>query len=485
MQNTASTDWEASALRLLGLTLLVMVTAWLGIATRPVGMLAAFWPANAVLLGLFILYPRLARPASWGAALLGFVAADLFMGGSFLLSLRLSLVNLAFVGCGLLLVRITPRRFRSLRQPGGLLTLFAICLLASGFSALAAVLLGHVIQPPVFTSAWEAASSWFSADLVNAVLILPVMLSAPEFFARLASGRHSRRRNDLWEFAPVVALLVSLIVCAGVGGPGSLGFVVPALLWCALSYSLFISALLTLLSCVWLVVAVSLGLLPLLDAGNDSARTLSLRLGITLFAFGPLIVASINRARNRELATLRQRADHDILTGTLSRRSFTRRAEALLRQKRGATPLVVMMLDLDHFKQVNDRHGHAMGDEVLRVFATSVKRILRQDDLFGRLGGEEFALVLPGLDEAHALGMAERIRQEIAGRPVRREEASVTITLSIGLLWLPEVPGGSLEPLLSEADRALYRAKAEGRDRVVMVSSPGRDKPALLVAPQL
>jgi diguanylate cyclase (GGDEF)-like protein len=347
------------------------------------------------------------------------------------------------------------------------------------------VLLGHVIQPPVFASAWEAASSWFSADLVNAVLILPVMLSAPEFFARLASGRHSRRRNDLWEFAPVVALLVSLIVCAGVGGPGSLGFVVPALLWCALSYSLFISALLTLLSCVWLVVAVSLGLLPLLDAGNDSARTLSLRLGITLFAFGPLIVASINRARNRELATLRQRADHDILTGTLSRRSFTRRAEALLRQKRGATPLVVMMLDLDHFKQVNDRHGHAMGDEVLRVFATSVKRILRQDDLFGRLGGEEFALVLPGLDEANARGMAERIRQEIAGRPVRREEASVTITLSIGLLWLPEVPGGSLEPLLSEADRALYRAKAEGRDRVVMVSSPGRDKPALLVAPQL
>jgi diguanylate cyclase (GGDEF)-like protein len=81
--------------------------------------------------------------------------------------------------------------------------------------------------------------------------------------------------------------------------------------------------------------------------------------------------------------------------------------------------------------------------------------------------------------------MAERIRQEIAGRPVRREEASVTITLSIGLLWLPEAPGGSLEPLLGEADRALYRAKAEGRDRVVMVISPGRDKPALSVAPQL
>ena len=480
----ASTDWEARALRLLGVLLLVLFTAWLGIATRPVGLLASFWPANAVLLGLFILHPQLARPEGWIAALAGYVSADLFMGGDLLFSLRLSLVNLAFVASGLLLVRLMPRRFRSLRRPSGLLALFAICLLASGCSALAAVLLGHLVSPRLFATAWEAGASWFSADLTNAVLILPAMLSAPEFFSRLASGRHSRRRDDLWEFAPVVALLVSLMVCVGVGGPASLGIVVPALLWCALSYSLFISALLTLLACVWLFVAVSLGLVPLLDAGNDFARTVALRLGITLFALGPLTVASINQARNRELLALRQRADHDILTGALSRRGFFRRGEGLLRQHRGtATPLVVMMLDLDHFKRVNDRHGHAVGDEVLRSFAGGVRQILRQSDLFGRLGGEEFALVLSGLTEADAQGMAERIRSAVARRPLHAGTDHVVATLSIGLAWYAQTPAGTLDELLADADRALYQAKDEGRDRVVMVTLAGRESPELSALP--
>lgn len=482
MGNTASNDWEARALRLLGLALLVMFAAWLGIATRPIGMLASIWPANAVLLGLFILYPRLAGPASWVAALAGYVAADLFMGGGFLISLRLSLVNLIFVACGLLLVRMAPARWRSLRKPAGLLTLFAVCLLASGCSALAAVLLGRVIGPPVFATAWDAASSWFSADLVNAVLILPVMLSAPEYFMRRARGGHSRRRDDLWEFAPVVALLVSLMICAGLGGPGSLGFVVPALLWCALSYSLFISALLTLITCVWLVVAVSLGLLPLLDAGNDAARTLSLRLGITLFALGPLLVASITQARDRQLKTLRRRADHDILTGALTRRGFFSRGEALLRQNTGTREsLAVMMLDLDHFKQVNDRHGHAVGDNVLRLFSASVQRVLRKNDLLGRLGGEEFALLLSGLAEKDALAMAERIRGEVECRSFKQDGVGADITLSIGLAWFPECPAEPLEQLLADADRALYQAKEAGRNRVVAVTAAGREASALSV----
>lgn len=481
MENTASKDWETSALRLLALMLLVMFTAWLGIATRPVGMQASFWPANAVLLGLFILYPRLATPASWVAALVGLVLADLVMEGDFLVSLRLSLVNLTFVACGLLLVRIAPARWRTLRRPAGLLTLFGVCLLASVCSALAAILLGRMLGPPVFATAWDAASSWFGADLVNAVLILPVMLSAPEFFSRRASGRHSRRREDIWEFAPVVALLVSLMVCAGLGGPGSLGFVVPALLWCALSYSLFMSALLILLTCIWLVAVVSLGLLPLLDADTDAARTLSLHLGITLFALGPLAVASITQARDRQLKALRRRADHDILTGALTRRGFFGRGEALLGQWAGSRePLVVMMLDLDHFKRVNDCHGHAVGDGVLRAFSTTVKRSLRQNDLFGRLGGEEFALVLKGLAEKDALALAERIRSEVTRRSFKQPDGvSVPVTLSIGLAWFSECPAEPLEQLLAEADRALYQAKEAGRDRVVAVTRAGQEASGL------
>lgn len=299
MLDTGVNDWEAKALRLLGLALLVMCAAWLGIATRPVGFLATIWPANAVLLGLFILYPRLATPGGWLAALVGYVAADLLMGGGWQLALRLSLVNLVFVACGLLLARLTPKRLRSLDSHAGLLALLLICLLAACCSALAAVLLGHWTQPSLYANAWDAASSWFSADLLNAVLVLPVMLSAPGFFSRLFDTRPGRGRDDLWEFAPVVTLLVAMMICIGMGGMGALGVIVTALLWCALSYSLFVTALLTLMTCVWLLVAVNMGLLPLLETHDDAARTLALRLGVILFAIGPLLAASIAQARSR------------------------------------------------------------------------------------------------------------------------------------------------------------------------------------------
>lgn len=301
MSNRGSNDWEARALRLLGLALMVMFVAWLGIATRPVGLLATVWPANAVLLGLFMLWPRLASPDGWLAALMGYVMADLLMGGGWLLSLRLSLVNLTFVASALLLVRLAPARLRAPDSPASLLMLLGICLLASCCSALAAVPLGYWVSPSLHNDAWDAASSWFSADLLNAVLVLPAMLSAPAFFAR-RSGRAGRRRNDLWEFAPVVALLVAMMLCASVGGSGSLGVIVAMLLWCALSYPLFLTAVLTLMTCVWLMVAVNMGLLPLLETRNDAARILPLRLGITLFAIGPLLLASVVQARQRVLA---------------------------------------------------------------------------------------------------------------------------------------------------------------------------------------
>ena len=182
MVQNGPNEWEIRALRLLGLALLVMSAAWLGIATRPVGLLATIWPANAMLLGLFILYPRLATVSGWVAALVGYIMADLLMGGGWLLSIRLSLVNLTFVSCGLLLVKVVPSSLRSPDSPVGLLVLLTICLLAACCSALAAVVLGYMVSPAIHPNAWDAASSWFSADLLNAVLVLPAMLAAPAFF---------------------------------------------------------------------------------------------------------------------------------------------------------------------------------------------------------------------------------------------------------------------------------------------------------------
>jgi diguanylate cyclase (GGDEF)-like protein len=126
---------------------------------------------------------------------------------------------------------------------------------------------------------------------------------------------------------------------------------------------------------------------------------------------------------------------------------------------------VLLLMDLDHFKQINDRFGHAVGDRALRLFAAVVRAELAPGDVLGRLGGEEFAALLPGRDLAEAKAVADRIRRAfaLAGETVagHRVEARVSIGMA-----LQHGSARRLEDLLEEADAALYRAKANGRDRV-------------------
>ena len=161
-------------------------------------------------------------------------------------------------------------------------------------------------------------------------------------------------------------------------------------------------------------------------------------------------------------------ATQDGLTGC-SNRSTTDvlLAHELERARRSRLPLAFALMDLDHFKQVNDQHGHAAGDAVLKAFADAVRRRLRGSDVFGRLGGEEFGLVLPDTDAAGASGLAEAIRLEVAALEVTVGRAQVVkITVSAGVAVAP--PDSSLpgDRLYSQADQALYEAKRAGRNRV-------------------
>jgi diguanylate cyclase (GGDEF)-like protein len=122
------------------------------------------------------------------------------------------------------------------------------------------------------------------------------------------------------------------------------------------------------------------------------------------------------------------------------------------------------MLDLDHFKHINDTHGHAAGDQVLRTVAQRCAVTIREVDVLGRYGGEEFTLVLPGTDPGAAYQLAERLRQRIA-EPIESGTTALIITASLGVVGLTE-ESSSLASLLEQADAALYRAKAGGRNRV-------------------
>lgn len=156
----------------------------------------------------------------------------------------------------------------------------------------------------------------------------------------------------------------------------------------------------------------------------------------------------------------------DGLTGVANRRQCEEALHGeVARAERLGTPLSLVLADLDDFKQVNDVHGHAAGDEVLRTFASVLRATVRESDLAGRWGGEEFMLLLPGADGDGAALLAERVRVGLAGRPLTDADGrSYTVTCSFGVAQ--HRPGSDADALFAAADRALYRAKGAGKDRV-------------------
>ena len=165
----------------------------------------------------------------------------------------------------------------------------------------------------------------------------------------------------------------------------------------------------------------------------------------------------------------------DPLTGLANRRAFDESLTAeILRSFRQCQPLSLLYLDLDRFKEVNDRFGHAVGDEILAGFADLLRRHGRRIDLAARIGGEEFAVLLPHTGRTHALLVAERIRKALESVPLGRTHAVAT-TVSIGAALFQGRSEQDGPAFVKEADSALYRAKAEGRNRVVMLEPEGSD----------
>jgi len=173
---------------------------------------------------------------------------------------------------------------------------------------------------------------------------------------------------------------------------------------------------------------------------------------------------SETKALMERLSTL---AGTDELTKAFNRRRFLEYGERELAvARRMGRPTTVLMVDLDHFKRVNDSFGHAAGDQVLRTACARIQAGLRGTDLLCRYGGEEFALLLPETDPQRGLEVAERLRADIAGNPVDWEGQAIAVTASFGLFGSVPGAGATLEDWLRQADRALYASKAGGRNRV-------------------
>ncbi len=211
-------------------------------------------------------------------------------------------------------------------------------------------------------------------------------------------------------------------------------------------------------------------------AGLDRFAVVNATTFIALSLAVSMLLARVFEDSNRRAFTLERQlmreARTDALTGLLNRRALEEIAGLeLKRSARAGAPLSVILCDVDHFKSINDRHGHAAGDRAIRSIGERLQTVLRETDAFGRWGGEEFLAILPGTAEDAASHLAERMRQAIESAPIDAA-TGLCATISLG------VAGGGRadkwDALVKAADEALYRAKAEGRNRsVVAAHSPG------------
>jgi diguanylate cyclase (GGDEF)-like protein len=473
---------------LLGLGPLVAFLVWAdlsGAGAGASGRAVALWPANGIVEALLLTMPLRLWPACVAAGLLGNVAGDWLAGVPAALAVPLALCNTVEILITAGGLRHNLGEWPNPSRPLVLAEIWAFgALLAPAVSGMAAALVGLHGAPWV----------WFLAHGTSTAVVLPLALSLrrPAFWALLKPDRRL-------ETGLIVGLCLVASAVAYLPLREPLSFLIFApLLLAAVRLGIPGASLA-------LALSAALGELTVLSRhagqagfaapdGTDHVLFLQFFLAVTAATVLPL--GAVTEERQRALAALRDSearlaaanaelaalAMTDGLTGLANRRRFEDAlAEEWQRAMRGATPLAVLLCDVDVFKAYNDAYGHLEGDDCLRAVAAAMRGVLRRPgDLAARIGGEEFAALLPGIEAADAVAMAERLREAVqaGGRPHPASPARV-VTVSVGVACLVPPRDATPDLLIGAADQALYAAKSAGRNQ--MRAAPGIVLPETMV----
>ncbi|NVN48418.1 hypothetical protein HLY00_4571 [Mycolicibacterium hippocampi] len=470
--NITKMRWQARIAAGAAIWAVVLVASLVGIYSRMPGTLATFWLSNALLLGLLLRNPQIAGALTWLAAGTGYLTADILTGGEWLSAALLNSANLMGVLAGF----YAFRRFRpvelTLRQARSVAWLSALAVVASATAAL----LGGIVEVVMFDGDWAGgALSWFAIELFNYAVILPLVLAFPVDCISSAVSHRSlsgvRRSLDIqWRrlAVPGVLLLIVLLPSWYLGGLGALVFTTPALIAAALLTDVFTTAVFVAASTTWALVLIVTERASVIDAAGIPLAP-STMIGLALLAVGPLAIASTISEREQVSEALRLAMTQDDLTRAFRRQEFVRRADsALATAARDGQPTSLLMMDLDRFKKLNDNCGHQAGDRALVAFADVVRRLANAHDVFARLGGEEFALLVIGQDLAASRALAEEIRRHQKNTADEFGEWGSTVSIGLACAATSDV---TLDELMADADGALYCAKTR-RNHVVAAQHP-------------
>lgn len=440
-----------------GIFVLTTLFYFIGAQLRLVESLSMFWPLNGVMAGLFARYAYLNRLHYYAVSYIAMLLYDLITTNWGITSLGINLSNMVFIVIVALLVQRDKRLKNTTPDPVNALRLFNYCLLAALLCALVGAAVSGGVDSRDF---WPLVADWFSEQFSTGVLIVPCMLTItwPRF-------NRAMRADHLM---PVVVLIVSVVASVAIGGAGALAFPMPALIWCAVRYSLPATCLLTFVTGAVEITLVGNAIITIVATTPITTPMMfSARLGIATMAICPVMVSVSMAAINSLIRQVSLRADYDYLTQVFSRSGLY---EALKREEgtRKSQLLTVMLLDIDYFKSINDNYGHECGDTVLAAFARKVQETVGSEGLVARMGGEEFAVVVNSASAERGYALAERIRTTVEQHPFDWRGQSLFLTVSIGL------GSGKSEPaqltdvfnrLMTEADDYLYRSKKAGRNR--------------------
>ena len=357
-------------------------------------------------------------------------------------------------------------------------------LLAAGASTtlsatlgLASLSAGGLVEPGTHGKVWI---TWWLGDAVGDLMVAPLVL----LWCSDRGKRFTLAETAEAAVVLLVIVLAGLLMFGGALSPYPVAFLcLPLLLWPAFRLGPREAATGAAVLAAIAVDGTLKGFGTFAQRSpNESLLLLQSFLGVSTLT--ATAVAGVVEERKRLAARLAHLADYDSLTDVLSRRRFR---EELSRQLASAgryvTPAALMFVDLDDFKSINDRLGHAAGDQVLVSVARLLRGRLRDSDLMGRLGGDEFAIWLPRADRSQAVTVAEQLLKAIASHATVAGGKSIETGASIGIALVPE-HGTTVEELLAHADAAMFRAKAAGRNHCRVYAPDGRHPGRLAAARQ-
>jgi len=419
--------------------------------------ITAVWPPTGLALAAVVVWGY----RMWPGIALGAFLANLTTAGSTPTDLGIAAGNTLEALAGAYLLTNVARFHPSLDRVRDVLALVGYAAILSttisatiGVASLAA---SGLVDGGQIGSAWRV---WWLGDAGGDLIVAPALLI-------LAARPRLESRPGVWaEGVGLSVLLVGVSVTVFATGLGVAYVVFPLLFWIGLRYRQVGVVIAGLVTSGIAVGFTAHGEGPFIGGSIDT-ELLRSQTFVAVATITGLLIAALTAERRRTEDELRHRAEHDALTGLFNRARFTQELEhqASYNARYGGLG-AVLVVDVDRFKRVNDALGHAAGDELIARMSRLLRECLRDTDVLGRWGGDEFTVLLPQASEAEAIAVVERLLAKVRREAsIVRGEAAIPVTVSIGVT--PFGPGIDLEPdaIMRSADAAMYQAKLTGRDR--------------------